>query len=89
MGGVRQRARIERVSADDAMELALPGPVPMQFAAVLLLDGSPDPDAVRRALADRVPAVPRLRQRLMRSPFGGGRPVWVDDPAFDIRRHVR
>src|SRR5262249_10994294 len=43
----------------------------------------------RRLIAERVPAVPRLRQRLVRAPFGGGGPVWVDDPWFDIASHVR
>jgi diacylglycerol O-acyltransferase / wax synthase len=33
--------------------------------------------------------VPRLRQRLVRVPLGCGGPIWVDDPGFDIRRHVR
>ncbi|QWZ07784.1 DUF1298 domain-containing protein [Nocardioides panacis] len=32
---------------------------------------------------------PRLRQRLVTVPFGCGGPVWVDDPGFDVRRHVR
>ena len=34
-------------------------------------------------------AVPRLRQRLRRAPPGCGRPFWSDDPAFDLRHHVR
>ncbi len=44
---------------------------------------------VRRLIAERIPAVPRLRQRLVRAPFGCGGPIWVDDPGFDIHRHVR
>jgi WS/DGAT/MGAT family acyltransferase len=44
--------------------------------------------AVRDAIAQRINTVPRLRQRLVRTAFGGGRPVWVDDPDFDIRDHV-
>ena len=28
--------------------------------------------------------LPRLRQRQVDAPFGCGRPVWVDDPSFDI-----
>ena len=31
----------------------------------------------------------RLRQRLVNVPLGCGGPIWVDDPGFDIRRHVR
>ena len=44
---------------------------------------------VEQLIAEGVPAVPRLRQRLIRAPFGCGGPIWVDDPHFDIRRHVR
>ena len=33
--------------------------------------------------------LPRLRQRQVDAPFGCGRPVWVDDPSFDIGHHVR
>ena len=33
--------------------------------------------------------MPRLRQRLRRAPPGCGRPFWADDPAFDLRHHVR
>jgi diacylglycerol O-acyltransferase / wax synthase len=36
-----------------------------------------------------VPAVPRLRQRLITVPPGCGGPIWIDAPGFDIRRHVR
>jgi diacylglycerol O-acyltransferase / wax synthase len=57
----------------------------------LVLDAAPGfsvPKA-RRVLADRIRAVPRLRQRLYRAPPGCGRPYWADDPAFDIDEHVR
>jgi WS/DGAT/MGAT family acyltransferase len=37
----------------------------------------------------RTHLAPRLRQTLRRAPFAAGPPVWVDDPTFDIRRHVR
>ncbi len=62
----------------------------MQVAAVLMLDArTPLPlEEVRRAIAARITAVPRLRQTLASTPFGGGRPVWIDDPTFDITRHV-
>ncbi|MEP6648867.1 MAG: wax ester/triacylglycerol synthase domain-containing protein, partial [Lapillicoccus sp.] len=64
------------------------GPAPMQVAAVLEFDEELDVTAVCGALADRVRAVPRLRQRLRRVGVGLGRPVWVDDPDFAIERHV-
>lgn len=37
----------------------------------------------------RIHRVPRLRQRVVAVPFGAGRPVWADDPTFDVRRHLR
>jgi diacylglycerol O-acyltransferase len=67
------------------------GQVPEQFGVILLLDqvGEFDLPRFRRLIAERMPAVPRLRQRLLRTPFGCGGPIWVDDSAFDIRGHVR
>ena len=82
---------IERASAIDLMELASDfGPLPLQVGAILVF-GSGESVAVgevRDALARRVCAVPRLRQQLVSTPPGCGRPVWVDDPKFDVARHV-
>lgn len=52
-----------------------PGPVPRQ-------------DEARAAIARKLPLVPRWRQRLVRVPLSLGRPVWVDDPDFDLAHHV-
>ena len=40
-------------------------------------------------VAQRVPLVPRFRQRVEEIPFQLGRPMWVDDPSFDLAQHVR
>ena len=40
-------------------------------------------------LAGRLPLVPRYRHKLRTIPFRLGRPVWVEDPDFDLRYHVR
>jgi diacylglycerol O-acyltransferase / wax synthase len=80
----------ERVSADDLMSLASErGSTPLQVGAVLMLDASDslEPGLVVAALADRVCAVPRLRQRLVDVPWGCGRPVWVDDRDFAVSSH--
>lgn len=45
-------------------------------------------DRARRLITERVPAVPRLRQRLISVPPGCGGPIWFDAPDFDINRHV-
>ena len=67
------------------------GAVPQHIGAVLTLDAGPEFDlsTAERLIAERIRSVPRLRQRLVRVPPGCGRPVWVDDDGFDIRRHVR
>lgn len=73
---------IDRASPADMVSLASG----MQVGAVVVLER--DPGDVESLLADRVRTVPRLRRRLVRTPFGCGRPVWLDDTAFDITRHV-
>ncbi len=81
---------IERVSANDLMQLAVEaGSVPMQVGAVLVLEGDLDLATVRAELAHRIEGIPRLRQRLHRGAPGSGRPVWVDDATFDLVEHVQ
>jgi len=46
-----------------------------------------DPGLVEEAIAHRVTAVRRLRQRLVKVPWGCGRPVWVDDHNFTVSNH--
>lgn len=82
---------IERASAIDMMERATATtPAAGQVGAVLLFASARclELDIVRSALADRISGVPRLRQRLRSVPFACGRPIWVDDPSFDIADHV-
>lgn len=86
----------ERISALDEANLRVERRgVPMHVAALALLDPGPllDPGghvrlgAVREHVERRTRDVRRLRQVLARP--GGGRPVWLDDPVFDVARHVR
>ncbi|MFN8644593.1 MAG: wax ester/triacylglycerol synthase family O-acyltransferase [Candidatus Binatia bacterium] len=51
-------------------------------------DGALDIDAIRAYVASRLHLIPRYRQRLATLPLQG-RPVWVDDPHFNIHYHVR
>jgi diacylglycerol O-acyltransferase / wax synthase len=88
----REPGVVDRASAADMTQLASDvGPVPMQIGACLVLDSRPGIDvaAMQRCIAERIRTVPRLRQRLVRTPPGCGRPIWVDDPTFDVRHHVR
>ncbi|GAA4476294.1 diacyglycerol O-acyltransferase [Rhodococcus olei] len=90
-GDVSGRARIERAGPMDRTVLATDrGPVPMNIGAILEFDPSPGPDlsTVSTLLAERIPRIPRLRQRLRRVPFGCGHPVWVDDPGFALEHHL-
>ena len=73
------------------MELACDLPeAPVQIAVVLMLGSAATVElaAITETIGRRLSSVPRLRQRLVRPPLGGGRPIWVDDAGFDVRRHV-
>ncbi|MFD1548043.1 wax ester/triacylglycerol synthase domain-containing protein [Nonomuraea guangzhouensis] len=90
-GGRSEPAAVDRASLGDVLNLAVDvGPVPMQAGACLVLEAGPgfDLDRARHLVSERVRAVPRLRQRLVPVPLGCGRPVWVDDPAFDLGHHL-
>ena len=82
----------DRLTALDASFLHLEaGGAHMHVAAVLVFDG--EPPRLRRAggrpSRRRLHLVPRYRQRLAYVPLGQGRPVWVDDPHFNARYHIR
>ncbi len=48
-----------------------------------------DPHAVFRAqLESKLPALEPFRRRLVEVPFGLDRPYWINDPDFDIDRHI-
>jgi WS/DGAT/MGAT family acyltransferase len=60
--------------------------------AILAPSGDPDGwsfDRYRRALEHQLRVVPILRQRYVETPLGLHRPVWVDDPDFDLDVHMR
>jgi len=65
----------------------------MHVCGLLVLDPSSAPwgfgfDAWRSLVASEVEHLPPLRERLVPVPLGLDRPVWVDDPAFDLDRHL-
>jgi diacylglycerol O-acyltransferase / wax synthase len=83
---------IERASSADLAFLAMEaGGVPQQFAVILLLEPSGDFSLphLRQLISERILAIPRLRQRLIKVPVGCGHRVWVDDHDFHIDQHVR
>lgn len=46
-------------------------------------------DALLETVERRLPQIPRYRQKIREVTLGLARPVWVDDPDFDITYHVR
>src|SRR5580704_5058064 len=62
----------------------------MHVAACATFEGpAPSHEELIEAIQSRLHLVPRYRQRLAFVPFGQGRPVWVDDPHFNVAFHVR
>jgi WS/DGAT/MGAT family acyltransferase len=62
----------------------------MAIASIAVFEGpAPTYDELLTYLRGRLPLVPRYRQKLRKVPFRLGAPVWVDDPDFDLRFHVR
>ena len=58
------------------------------FANLTIFDRSPDLDRLRRRLWRATRVFPRLRRRIQDG-FGPMAPRWVDDPRFDLDRHLR
>jgi len=80
-----------RLSGLDASFLALEkGGAHMHVGSVLVFEGDPPPyDALLAQIEARLDLVPRYRQRLAYPPLAQARPVWVDDPHFNVAYHVR
>ncbi|HEY4626993.1 MAG TPA: wax ester/triacylglycerol synthase family O-acyltransferase, partial [Blastococcus sp.] len=58
--------------------------------SVAVFDGpAPTYGDVVRLILSKLPKVPRYRQRVRPVPMNLGRPLWVDDPHFQILYHVR
>ena len=62
---------------------------PMHGANIAVVEGELSTETVRAHIARRLHLVPRLRQRLVFAPFNLAHPKWVDDPEFDIAKHVK
>ena len=84
-------ARGHRISALDASFLHLEkAGARLHVASVTVVDGpAPQYDELREHIESRLHLVPRFRQRLAHIPLDQGRPVWVDDPHFNLRYHLR
>ena len=82
---------MDRMSALDAgFFYAESENTPMHVGSVAVFEGPvPTYGDVVRLILSKLPKVPRYRQRVRPVPMQLGRPVWVDDPHFQILYHVR
>ena len=62
---------------------------PMHIGGVSVIEGSLEFDTFRELILSRIHLVPSFRQRLVTVPFSLDRPYAVDDPHFNIDRHLQ
>jgi diacylglycerol O-acyltransferase len=63
---------------------------PMHIANVAIFEGPvPTRTEIEQLVESKLHLLQRYRQRVRFLPFDLGRPVWVDDPRFYLRYHVR
>ncbi len=63
--------------------------VSLAVGGVSIVEGpAPSYDEFVSALAERAPTIARCRQVLRTHPLDLGPPEWVDDPHFDVSRHL-
>ena len=82
---------VEWMSPMDASFLHIEGPNnPMHIGGLSIFEGPAPPfERVEEMVSARLDAVPRYRQKVRFVPLGLGRPVWVDDPHFNLAYHLR
>jgi hypothetical protein len=93
IGPAGQEAVMDRLNPLDALFVDAEDADPhtsMAIASIAVFEGpAPSHEEFLAHLAGRLPRVPRYRQKLRTVPLRLGRPVWVDDPDFDLGYHVR
>jgi diacylglycerol O-acyltransferase len=84
-------ANVDRLTGLDSSFLHLERDAAhMHVGGCMVFEGqAPDYDELVAQIGSRLHLVPRYRQRLAFVPMNQGRPVWVDDPHFNIGFHVR
>lgn len=83
--------RLDRLTAIDAQFLTNENENShMHIGAVLIFAGEPPTyDELKAHIESRLQYVPRYRQKLVYPPLGTGRPLWADDPSFNLNYHMR
>jgi len=86
---------MKRLTGLDASFLSLETPSSHMHVASLGIydpsgvEGGFTLDRLAQAYSGRLHLAPPFRQRLVTVPFGLHHPLWIEDPDFDIRNHVR
>jgi diacylglycerol O-acyltransferase len=82
---------LDRLTAVDASFLHNEGRAShMHVGGLTIFEGPPPAlDDFLDHLRSRLHLVPRYRQKLVSPPLDTGRPVWADDPTFNLDYHVR
>src|SRR5271156_5332922 len=82
---------MQRLTALDASFLDLEtDEVGANVAWFSVLEGpAPDHDELMRYIEGKLALVPRYRQKLRFLPLGIARPLWIDDPNFNLDYHIR
>jgi diacylglycerol O-acyltransferase / wax synthase len=85
------QAHGDRLSAVDASFLAQErANSHMHVGAVLIFEGpAPAYEDFLNQIRSRLHLVPRYRHKLAFPPLETGRPIWIDDPSFNLEYHVR
>ena len=82
---------MDRMSPLDASFLHVENAVShMHIGSVAIFEGPvPAYEEFEAMVAGKLPAVPRYRQKVRFVPLQLGRPLWVDDPHFNLGYHLR
>ena len=82
---------MDHMSPLDSMFLDVEdGTTHMHIGSCSVFEGpAPAYDDIVALVASKLPLIPRYRQKVRFVPGGFGRPVWVDDPHFNLDYHVR
>ena len=82
---------LDRLTPVDAAFLHQEGPVShMHIGGVTLVEGPPPTmEEFLEQIRMRLHLVPRYRQKLAYTALDSGRPVWIDDPSFNLEYHIR
>ena len=82
---------MHRLSSQDTSFLHFEDAVShMHIGSIAILEGPPPSyEELERMVASKLPQIPRYRQRVRFPPLALGRPVWVDDPHFNLHYHLR